>query len=61
MTPKAKLATLMLGRPVGEWITEARGHGLSWRAIAEQLADDTGGEITVTHETLRSWVAQDAA
>lgn len=56
MTPKMKLATLMLRRPVGEWITDARNRGLSWRAIAEQLAAETNGEITVTHETLRTWL-----
>ena len=59
-TPSQTLAEHLLGRPVGEYIAEkrnARRPRWSWRLIAEQLAEDTGGKVVVTAETVRVWAA----
>ncbi len=48
-----RLATVMLGQPVQDWIIEQRAKPLSWRAIANLLEDETA--VSVTHETIRQW------
>lgn len=49
------LAELLIERPLAEYVTEKRigRPKWSWREIAEQLAEDTGGKVAVTAETLR--------
>jgi len=57
-----KYADTVLGRPLEEYVAEARARGTSWRRISLNLRDETGGEVDITHETLRSWfVADDRA
>lgn len=63
-TANRRLAELTLGRPLDEYVAEKRSARprWSWRLIASQLAEDTGGEIQLSHQTLRVWFAdQDAA
>lgn len=55
-TPTQRLADLLLGRPLREYVDEKRAAGLSWRRISQALAADTEGSVDVTHETLRSWM-----
>ncbi len=55
VTANERLASNLLGRPVQHWIAEQRAKPLSWRAIANLLEDETGGQVFVTHETLRAW------
>ena len=57
MTPTQQVAELILGRPLAEYVAEKRSARprWPWRLIAEQLATDTDGQVTVTHEALRSW------
>ncbi len=51
-----RLATVLLGEPVNEWITAKRAMGMSWRSIANHLEDETS--VSVTHETLRQWAGE---
>lgn len=60
-SPTRRLADLLLGRPVEEWISERRLAGRSWRLIERDLRETTEGEVDVTHETLRSWCPDDPA
>ncbi len=53
VTDKQRLATILLGQPVNEWIIAKRAMGMSWRSIANHLEDETA--VSVTHETVRSW------
>lgn len=61
MTPTQRLAALLLGEPVNQWISLRRRNGVSWRAIAKELEAATDGQIDVTYETLRGWMDRDAA
>jgi hypothetical protein len=54
-THAKRLATVLLGRPVHDWIHEQRELGWSWRKIADDLRVATDGQVKVTHEALRQW------
>lgn len=56
-TPNQRLAERIIGRPLGEYVTEKRTAipKWSWRLIARQIEIDTGGQVNVTDETLRGW------
>lgn len=56
-TANQRLAELLLGRPLSEYVIEKRTSvpRWTWRLIAEQLATDTEGDVQVSHETLRQW------
>jgi hypothetical protein len=60
-TPSQRLAAVLLGQPVHEWIAGRRSAGRSWREIVEDLSEATGGQVVVVHETLRSWAIEVAA
>jgi hypothetical protein len=60
-TPTQRLAGLLLGRPVNQWIAERRAAGRSWRLVARDLYEATNGQIDVTHETVRVWSEDVAA
>ena len=61
-TPTQRLAGVLLGKPVHDWINERRRAGRSWRLIARDLCEATNGQIDVTHEALRRWAEhRDAA
>jgi hypothetical protein len=60
-TPTQRLATLLLGQPVREWIAEQRERGNSWRKIADDLNARTNGQVDVTHEAVRGWADEAAA
>ena len=59
MNPTQQLAAIKLGRPLGDYVSEKRTARpkWGWELIAEQLAEDTNGEIVVSRETLRLWYA----
>lgn len=59
-TARHRLADLLLGRPVVEFVEERRANGRAWHEIAYDLRDATDGEITVSGEALRQWVASTA-
>lgn len=54
-TPTQRLASLILGQSVTDFIAARRATGTPWRLIERELRDATDGQIDVTHETLRQW------
>jgi hypothetical protein len=54
-TPTRRLLELALGEPLDTWVATRRAAGKSWRSIASDLRERTGGEIAVNRETLRGW------
>ena len=54
-TANQRLADVILGRSVDDFVTERREGGKSWRLIARDLYSVTDGQVDVTAETLRSW------
>lgn len=62
-TPTQRLADQLLCRPLAEYVAEKRSAKprWSWQLIAEQLAEDTDGQVTVTREALRTWYGEAAA
>jgi len=50
-------ATLLLGRPVDEWIEEVRGRGRTWREVEAEFRERTG--LDLSYETLRAWAPKD--
>lgn len=53
--PRQRLADLLLGRPVLDFIAERRADDASYRRIAADLRDATSGEIDVSDVTVRAW------
>lgn len=55
-----RLAEILLERPLHDYVTEKRQARprWSWRLIASQLSEDTGGEIKLSHQTLRVWFGE---
>lgn len=52
-TPTTRLASLLLGQDLGEWLTTQRDRGLSWQEVADALTEATRGEVVVSDEWLR--------
>ena len=63
MTPTQHLATVLLDRPLADYVTEKRTvrPRWAWNLIAEQLAADTDGRVNITGEALRQWYGTEAA
>lgn len=55
VTATQRLATLLIGQDVRDFIAERRTQGRAWRFIARDLYEATGGQVDVTYETLRGW------
>lgn len=53
-TPTRRLADLLLDGALDTWVSDRRP-GRSWRRIARELFEATGGQVDVTDVTLRSW------
>lgn len=62
-TPSQQLADTLLERPLLEYVTEKRSARprWTWQLIAEQLAADTAGKVSVSGEILRRWYRDDLA
>jgi len=54
-TDKQRLADLLLGEPVEDWILRNRP-ALAWDKIAIALGEATKGAIVITGVTCREWV-----
>ncbi len=54
-TPSQRLATLLLGMPVAEWIASQRELGRTWREVAQRLDHATKGQVVVSYESVRQW------
>lgn len=61
LTPTQKLAEEVLGRDLAGYVREKRSARprWSWDLIAEELASDTGGKVTVTPQGLWKMYAAD--
>lgn len=59
-TPTQRLATVLLGRDVRDFIAERRATNRAWRFIARDLYEATDGQVDVTYETLRQWFGEAA-
>jgi len=53
--PRQRLASLLLKRPVLDFIAERRADDAPYRRIAADLRDATSGEIDVSDVTVRAW------
>ena len=60
-TPTQRLASVLLGTDVREFIAQKRNEGRTWRFIARDLYEATSGQVDVTYETLRQWHGEAAA
>lgn len=60
-TANQRLAEVLLGRPLAEYVAEKRAAvpQWPWRLIATQLATDTDGQVSVSHTALRRWYGDD--
>lgn len=60
-TPLAQLTEIKLGRPLREYVVEARNsreiRARSWRSIAAALSEATG--LQVQAETVRAWFSDE--
>ena len=54
-TPTQRLASVLLGQPVQQWLRQQRTTGRSWRLITRDLYETTNGQIDITHEAARKW------
>ncbi len=58
-TPNHRLADLLLASegPLEAFVRSRRELDRSWRLIARDLYETTGGQVDLTYETLRGWFA----
>jgi hypothetical protein len=61
LTPNQKLAGMLLGKPVKDYIAERRAAGRSWRLVSRDLYEATNGQIDITGEAARLWAMEEAA
>ena len=54
MTPTQRLAGMLLGEPVDDWIARQRAEGKGWRTIAADLRERTNGQVDVSHEKIHA-------
>lgn len=55
---RQRLADLLLGQPVADFIAERRTAGARWHVIAADLRAATDGEIDISGEAIRQWHAR---
>jgi hypothetical protein len=63
LTPTQRLAAIMLGRPLADYVAAKRTARprWTWQQIADELALDTDGDVVVSREALRQWYGDVAA
>jgi len=54
-TDLQRLATIILGEPVEEWLLARHRARCSYRTIAAELAEATGGQVVVTRQAIGLW------
>jgi len=54
-TDLQRLATIILGEPVEEWLLVRHRARSSYRTIADELAEATGGQVRVTRQAIGLW------
>lgn len=58
-TPLAELAEHKLGRSLEQFVRIRLAEGIGWRRISDELFAASGQRVS--HESLRSWFAEDVA
>lgn len=56
-TPKRRLADVLLGIPLSEYVAVRRAKGETWRDISYQIRREV--DLDISHESLRHWFAAD--
>ena len=51
---KQRLAAVLLGEPLEQWVTARRPH-TAWVTLASELYEALDGELSISHESLRLW------
>jgi hypothetical protein len=56
LTPQERLAEIVLSQPLADYVQAKRQATprWPWRLIADQLTEDTNGQIEISYETLRT-------
>lgn len=55
-TPNQRLAGMLLGEPVLDWLAPKVAAGASCRELARALRQATNGQIDITGEAIRRWL-----
>lgn len=55
-TPTQRLAGMLLGQPVLEWLAPQVEAGASCRDLARSLRAATNGQVDLTGESIRKWL-----
>lgn len=55
LTPTQRLATVLLGVDVEDFVISRRRDKRPWRLIARDLHEATDGQVDVTDQTLQNW------
>ena len=55
-----RLFAELYGQPLGAWVADRRGEGMTWRRIENELFAKTDGSIYVSHPTLIAWYGDTA-
>lgn len=58
-SPAYKHADLYFKHQLDTMVKHFRADGQSWQTITQELFHRSAGEVSLTHETLRSWYADD--
>ncbi len=58
LTARMRLAEMVLGRPLTDYLGDKLGSRLSHRQIVRDLCDDTNGDVDITEVTLRAWLGR---
>jgi len=54
-TVRQQLASSIIGEPVGPWILKRHRARCSYKDIAAELAEATGGQVRVTRQAIGLW------
>lgn len=57
-TPTQRLATILLGSDVIEYVKTKRADGQTLTQISRDLYEETGHQIDVSYETVRLWATE---
>lgn len=60
LTPKRRLADLLLPEGLEHFVRSRRANGVAWRVVARDLWMETEGELDITFESLRAWFPDEA-
>lgn len=56
-TPRQLLVRALTGRDALDLTAELKAGGASWDRVAEQVNEQTGGQVALTGEAIRQWHA----